>query len=87
MIMYLSPSSQNEMIQSTSDTIILKVTSENKKAKMYSIVVDEARDHHSEQLALCVRYIGPKGSVKERSLGFSWIEAFDAKCITDTIEQ
>lgn len=73
---YLSPSSQNEMIQSTSDVVISKVISDIKKAKMYLIMVDEARDNHSEQLA----------RLGEREI--PWIfEAFDAKFITDTIEQ
>lgn len=61
------------MVQSTSDAMISKEISENKKAKMYTIVVDETRDHHSEQLALCVWYVGPQGLVKERFLGFPWI--------------
>uniref|UniRef100_A0A667Y0C5 HAT C-terminal dimerisation domain-containing protein n=1 Tax=Myripristis murdjan TaxID=586833 RepID=A0A667Y0C5_9TELE len=84
---YLSPSSQNEMIQSTSDVIISRIISEIKETKMYAIMVDEARDHHTEQLALCVRYVCPQGLVKERFLGFSQLDAFDAKTITDTIEQ
>ncbi|KAF3855956.1 hypothetical protein F7725_016679 [Dissostichus mawsoni] len=33
---------------------------------MYSVMVDEARDNHTEQLALCVQYVSPQGSVKER---------------------
>uniref|UniRef100_A0AAR2LVQ4 TTF-type domain-containing protein n=1 Tax=Pygocentrus nattereri TaxID=42514 RepID=A0AAR2LVQ4_PYGNA len=73
-VTYLSPSSQNEMIQKI------------KAAKMYSIMVDEARDHHSEQLALCVRYVNSQDMVKERFLGFCKLKAFDANTITETIE-
>ncbi|XP_074535563.1 LOW QUALITY PROTEIN: zinc finger MYM-type protein 1-like [Halichoeres trimaculatus] len=84
---YLSPSSQNEMIQSTSELIISRIISEIKEAEMFAIMVDEARDHRSEQLALCVRYVSPQGIVKERFLGFSQLDSFDARSIADTIEQ
>ncbi|XP_033997508.1 zinc finger MYM-type protein 1-like [Trematomus bernacchii] len=86
-VTYLSPSSQNEMIESTANVIMARIISEIKEAKMYSVMVDEARDNHTEQLALCVRYVNPQGSVKERFLGLSQLAAFDAKTITDTIEQ
>uniref|UniRef100_A0AAR2KLQ3 HAT C-terminal dimerisation domain-containing protein n=1 Tax=Pygocentrus nattereri TaxID=42514 RepID=A0AAR2KLQ3_PYGNA len=85
-VTYLSPSSQNEMIQSTSEVITSVIVSEIKAAKMYSIMVDEARDHHSEQLALCVRYVNSQDMVKERFLGFCKLKAFDANTITETIE-
>ncbi|KAF3844167.1 hypothetical protein F7725_013508, partial [Dissostichus mawsoni] len=64
-VTYLSPSSQNDMIESTADVIMARIISEIKEAKMYSVMVDEARDNHTEQLALCVQYVNPQGSVKE----------------------
>ncbi|KAF3858641.1 hypothetical protein F7725_011842 [Dissostichus mawsoni] len=54
-VTYLSPSSQNDMIESTADVTMARIISEIKEAKMYSVMVDEARDNHTEQLALCVQ--------------------------------
>lgn len=41
---------------------------------MFSIRVNEARDHLSEQLALVYHNVSPQGLVKERFLGFSQLD-------------
>lgn len=81
-VTYLSPSSQNEMSQSTSDFINSRVVSEIKKAKMFSIMVNEAWSS-----CHCVQYIGPQVLLQERFHEFSQHEAFDASSITDTIQK
>lgn len=58
-----------------------------RNSKMYALMADEARDRHSEQLAVCVRYVTPEGRIKESFLGFSKLFGFDAQSITDAIEQ
>lgn len=58
-----------------------------KEAKMYSFMADEARDGHTEQLAVCVSFVSCKGHIKECFLGLRKLERFDAQCITDSIEE
>jgi hypothetical protein len=54
---YLSPESQNDMIKCYAQEIMDTMVSEMAKSRMYAIMVDEARDGQSEQMALCVRYV------------------------------
>ncbi|KAL1005411.1 hypothetical protein UPYG_G00058770 [Umbra pygmaea] len=84
---YLSPVSQNEMVQSCSQEITAKIVKELKAAQMFSVMAEEARDGHSEQLAVCVRYVTPEGTLKERFLGLSKLRGFDAESVTEAIEQ
>ncbi len=68
---YLSNSSQNEMIACFSEEVTECIIKEMRNSKMYALMADEARDRHSEQLAVCVRYVTPEGRIKESFLGFS----------------
>lgn len=47
-----------------------------KEAKMYSVMADEARDGHTEQLAVCVCFVSCKGHFKECFLGLRKLERF-----------
>ncbi|XP_073729785.1 zinc finger MYM-type protein 1-like [Misgurnus anguillicaudatus] len=49
-------------------------------------MADEARDAHSEQLAVCVRYVS-EGEVKERFLALTEIKSFDAQFIANELQQ
>uniref|UniRef100_A0A672LRI1 HAT C-terminal dimerisation domain-containing protein n=1 Tax=Sinocyclocheilus grahami TaxID=75366 RepID=A0A672LRI1_SINGR len=51
------------------------------------IMADEARDGHVEQLAVCVRYVTAKGTVKEHFIELSSLNSFNAESITDAIER
>ncbi len=84
---YLSHSLQNEMIACFSEEVTECIIKEMRNSKMYALMADEARDRHSEQLAVCVRYVTPEGRIKESFLGFSKLFGFDAQSITDAIEQ
>uniref|UniRef100_A0A3Q2TPK1 THAP-type domain-containing protein n=1 Tax=Fundulus heteroclitus TaxID=8078 RepID=A0A3Q2TPK1_FUNHE len=83
---YLSHSTQNEMITSISQEITENSTKQIKSSKMYSVMADEARDQHTEQLAVCVRYVTQGGRPKEAFLGLQNLDSFDAKSIVDRIE-
>uniref|UniRef100_A0A8C8R7F8 Uncharacterized protein n=1 Tax=Pelusios castaneus TaxID=367368 RepID=A0A8C8R7F8_9SAUR len=84
---YISPASQNEVIQCWSEQVTLRIVKEIKRSGMYAIMADEARDNHKEQLALCVRYVAPEtGLVQEHFLGFSELKCFDAESITDSLQ-
>lgn len=69
----ISPESQNDMIECCAQEITDTMDSEMSKSGMYAIMVDEARDGQSEQLALCVRYV-TEGTVKERLLALAEIK-------------
>lgn len=54
---YLSHPSQNEMITSIAQEITIHVTKQVTSSKMYSAMADEARDGHTQQLRVCVRFV------------------------------
>lgn len=54
---------------------------------MYSVMADEAKDGHTEQLAVCVRFVNEEGKVTESFLGLWELKGFDAKSITDATEE
>uniref|UniRef100_A0A672RED2 DUF4371 domain-containing protein n=1 Tax=Sinocyclocheilus grahami TaxID=75366 RepID=A0A672RED2_SINGR len=81
-----SPVSQNEMIDCCSKEVTSTIIKEMHKSKMFVIMADEARDGHTEQLAICVRYV-TEGTVKERFLSLTELRSFDAKSITEALER
>ncbi|XP_039858034.1 zinc finger MYM-type protein 1-like [Simochromis diagramma] len=83
---YISPTSQNDMIDCCAQEVTSVIVSEMTKSKVYSIMVDEARDKKAEQLAVCVRYVS-EGAVKERFLALAEIKPFDAQSIANEIQQ
>uniref|UniRef100_A0A8C6M7J5 DUF4371 domain-containing protein n=1 Tax=Nothobranchius furzeri TaxID=105023 RepID=A0A8C6M7J5_NOTFU len=83
---YLSHPSQNEIISSIAQEITENITKQIRSSTMYSVMADEARDHHTEQLAVCVRFVTMEGSLREAFLGLHKLEKFDAKSIADGIE-
>ncbi|KAK0138714.1 Zinc finger MYM-type protein 1 [Merluccius polli] len=83
---YLSPSSQNEVIQCCAQEIAATIVREIKEAGMFSVMADEARDGSTEQLAVCVRYVA-EGSVKEHLLAMTELKGFDAESVTAAIEE
>lgn len=84
---YLSHSSQNEMIECCSQEVTENLINEIKASKMYAVMADEARDRHTEQLAVCVRYVTSEGKVNKRFFGLSKLDGFDAESITDALEK
>ena len=84
---YLSHFSPKEMITSVSREVTGSIVKQIKVAGMYSVMADEARDGHTEQLAACVRFVTKEGQVTESFLGLWKLKGFDAKSITDAIEE
>uniref|UniRef100_A0A4W5QK15 DUF4371 domain-containing protein n=1 Tax=Hucho hucho TaxID=62062 RepID=A0A4W5QK15_9TELE len=83
---YLSPESQNDMIECCAQEIINTMVSEMSKSGMYAIMADEARDGQSEQLALCVRYV-TEGTVKECLLALLQMRGVAGlKCVAQTYD-
>lgn len=82
----MAPVSQNEMIECCAQEVTSVIVSEMIQSKMYAIMADEARDGQSEQLAVCVRYVS-EGEVCEHILALTELMSFDAKSITDKLEE
>lgn len=86
-VSYISPLSQNEVIQCCSEEIKASILDELKSAEFYAIMADEARDNHKEQLTVCVRYVVPAtGITKEHFIGFIDLQSFNAESITESLQ-
>lgn len=83
---YLSPASQNEIIECCAEEVTANIVRELKEAGMFSVMADEARDGNTEQLAICVRYVA-EDTVKECLLAMTTLKEFDADSITAAIEE
>ncbi|XDV26648.1 hypothetical protein PO909_030302, partial [Leuciscus waleckii] len=83
---YLSPASQNEIIECCAEEVTANIVRELKEAGMFSVMADEARDGNTEQLAICVRYVA-EDTVKECLLAITTLMEFDAESITAIEEQ
>ena len=78
----MSKSTQNELLHAAAKVIIEGITNEIKRARLFSIIADEARDvSRVEQLSLCFRYVHPDHAVKERFLGFIDSSQLDAAAL------
>lgn len=82
---YLSPLSQNEIIRCCTEEVTTALVNEIKQTGAFSIMADEAKDGHSEQLAICASYV-TEGRVKECLLAMVELREFDAESITAAIE-
>ena len=78
---------QNEMIESSANHVRSKTINQLIDAGMYSIMVDEAKDKHTQNLSICVRFVNKStSSVEEHFLSFVDLPGFDAKSMTDALQ-
>ena len=62
---YISPRSQNEIINVIGHDIILaNIVAEVKQSKFYSVLADEVNCHNVEQLPVCLRFVDSEGSFR-----------------------
>ena len=61
---YLSPRTQNELIVIMGVHIIQRVD-EIKKAKLFTILVDEVSSQHVEQMPLCICFVDNSSAIRE----------------------
>jgi len=67
---YCSEDSQNELLECAANVIKQKITDEVKRAGMFAVIVDEARDvSKTEQMSICLRYVNGH-EICERFLNF-----------------
>jgi len=83
---YLSPDIQNEIIELIAKEMILNpLLEEIKKAKFYSILADEISSHHTEQLALCIRFVDEQCNIREEFIQFSTVLRADGATVAAEI--
>ena len=84
-VTYLSPESQNEMIQLLADDLKAKTVEEIKEAKMFGVSVGTTPDvSKKDQMAVICRYVDVKDGVKERLLS---IKAVASKTGDETAKE
>ena len=70
-ITYKSKTTQNEIIDICGDLLTKKITNEIRKAKLFSVLADEAADcGNVEQLSLVIRFVDETHCISEQFLGF-----------------
>ena len=83
---YISPSSQNELIECIDKVMMLEIVNKVNSAKFYSIIADETTDcSGQEQLSLCVRFMDSKFHIQERFLKFEIVKDLSGKALANTI--
>ena len=69
---YISPLSQNQIIDAISNVMQRKIVSEVQNAQFFTLLADETTDFSKqEQLSVCLRYVTKSFTIKERLLGFA----------------
>lgn len=85
-VTYLSPRSQNEIINVIGyDLIRAKIISEVKEARFYSVLADEVSSHNVEHLPLCLRFVDSNSDIREEFVAFLRLERVRAVDIVDAI--
>lgn len=83
---YISPTIQNEIIQSCNTIILRKIVNNINKSKCFSVLADETTDISTkEQLTICVRYISENNMLKEDFLQFFEIESLTGEALANSI--
>ena len=89
-VTYLSPQSQNEMIDMIGKHLIQKKIVEGiLESKYYSILADEATSHNEEKLSIVIRFVDANKDIREEFLEFKDLErttgAANYGCLLSTI--
>lgn len=82
---YMSPEYQNDLIQVFGNTVLKKVSTQIKKAKYFSILVDETKDQSRlEQLSIIIRFFDGE-IIQERCCGTYHMQKLDAESLAKFI--
>ena len=85
-VTYLSPKSQNDIINVIGNDIIrANIIQEVKKAEFYSVLADEVSSHNTEHLPICLRFVDDKCDIREEFIGFVKLERVRATDIVNAI--
>ena len=81
-VTYLSPKSQNELIDIIGIQIIQKkLINEIIEAGMHSISADEVTSSNDEMLSICLRYVNQQDEICEVFMMFVQLERITGECI------
>jgi len=86
---YLSPKSQNELINIIGKQQILnKIIEEVNESVYFAVLADEVTSHNLEQMALCIGFVDAHQNIREEFLDFVYLERTSGreivKAISDT---
>ena len=85
-VTYLSPQSQNEMIEVIGKHFIQKkIVEEILEAKYYSILGDEATSHNEEKLSIVIRFVDANKDIREEFLEFKDLERTTGGAVSETL--
>ena len=85
-VTYLSPQSQNEMIEVIGKHFIQKkIVEEILEAKYYSIFGDEATSHNEEKLSIVIRFVDANKDIREEFLEFKDLERTTGTAVSETL--
>ena len=77
---YLSPHSQNEIINIIGNDFILKqLLCEIREAKFYAVLADDVSCHNFEQMPLCIRFLNKNCNIREEFLAFVALKELQAQ--------
>lgn len=83
---YISPTIQNEIIQSCNTILLRKIVNNINKSKCFSVLADETTNISTkEQLTICFRYISENNMLKEDFLQFFEIECLTGEALANSI--
>ena len=83
---YISPQTQNEVIQVMGSHIIkTDLFDELRDAKFFAILADEVTSNNTEHLALCVRFVDKECNIREEFLTFIPLQRITGEQIAETI--
>jgi hypothetical protein len=85
---YLSPDSQNALVEAGARCILATISEEVQTAEMYAVITDCCTDMVADNLSVCIRYVAmDTGTVLERFIQFAELSAneLDASSITTKI--
>ena len=85
-VTYLSPQSQNEMIEVIGKHFIQKkIVEEIVEAKYYSILGDKATSHNEEKLSIVIRFVDANKDIREEFLEFKDLERTTGAAVSETL--
>ena len=81
-VLYMSATSQNELIEIIGKRIIRKkFIEEIKDAQYHSVLADEVTNSNNEILSICIRYVNKEKQIREVFLDFLSLETITGECI------
>ncbi|XP_063750079.1 52 kDa repressor of the inhibitor of the protein kinase-like [Eleginops maclovinus] len=84
---YLSPQSQNEMIDVIGKHMIqAKIVEEVRHAQMYTVLADEVTSHNEELMPMCVRFVDKDLNIREELLEICTLPRITGRHIASAIK-